>query len=429
MAAASGTCRRPNRGRDRPGRQHGGAIRSDSLPAWLSQRLRAGGGASGARPDRPGARLGELCLRRRHLLREVGALRRAGAPPLPPGARACNSPVLMMLSCVVSAASRRAIPASPADGRLLLLAAVPAVVGAMAERHSERWESRSPATAHAPPCPAAWTRSARRSGRRRAARARRGPARRSEAPRSFRAAWPVPGGQSPSWAESRTTNFRSVILLAANLGAEADTTAAIAGQPAGARLRAVRDSASLTCQAGLARQDRGRGRPLVHGVPPGGFAVSGKAPQPIRHVEEARLPRHRRHPAQQVRIESACRPAGQRFLEVSRWARASESQPPQTSQSFRRRTGLVNPPCGPLRRGGAGFPGPRRECEHSAGLVRPAAALALVAWFAGSPLVTRHMCASTRPSAPPPAWPQPLGDHDDPRPLPASKPFACWQKG
>ncbi len=36
------------------------------------------------------------------------------------------------------------------------------------------------------------------------------------------------------WAVSRTTNFRSAVLLAANLGNDADTTAAVAGQLAGA---------------------------------------------------------------------------------------------------------------------------------------------------------------------------------------------------
>lgn len=36
------------------------------------------------------------------------------------------------------------------------------------------------------------------------------------------------------WAVSRTTDFRSAVLLAANLGGDADTTAAIAGQLAGA---------------------------------------------------------------------------------------------------------------------------------------------------------------------------------------------------
>ena len=35
------------------------------------------------------------------------------------------------------------------------------------------------------------------------------------------------------WAVSRTTSFRSAILLAANLGQDADTTAAVAGQLAG----------------------------------------------------------------------------------------------------------------------------------------------------------------------------------------------------
>ena len=35
------------------------------------------------------------------------------------------------------------------------------------------------------------------------------------------------------WAVSRTTNFRSAVLLAANLGDDADTTAAVAGQLAG----------------------------------------------------------------------------------------------------------------------------------------------------------------------------------------------------
>lgn len=40
--------------------------------------------------------------------------------------------------------------------------------------------------------------------------------------------------QAAVWAVSRTTNFRSAVLLAANLGEDADTTAAITGQLAGA---------------------------------------------------------------------------------------------------------------------------------------------------------------------------------------------------
>lgn len=40
--------------------------------------------------------------------------------------------------------------------------------------------------------------------------------------------------QAAVWAVSRTTNFRSAVLLAANLGDDADTTASIAGQLAGA---------------------------------------------------------------------------------------------------------------------------------------------------------------------------------------------------
>ena len=40
--------------------------------------------------------------------------------------------------------------------------------------------------------------------------------------------------QAAVWAMSRTTDFRSAVLLAANLGDDADTTAAIAGQLAGA---------------------------------------------------------------------------------------------------------------------------------------------------------------------------------------------------
>lgn len=40
--------------------------------------------------------------------------------------------------------------------------------------------------------------------------------------------------QAAAWAVARTTNFRSAVLLAANLGDDADTTAAIAGQLAGA---------------------------------------------------------------------------------------------------------------------------------------------------------------------------------------------------
>ena len=40
--------------------------------------------------------------------------------------------------------------------------------------------------------------------------------------------------QAAVWAVSRTTDFRSAVLLAANLGDDADTTAAVAGQLAGA---------------------------------------------------------------------------------------------------------------------------------------------------------------------------------------------------
>lgn len=40
--------------------------------------------------------------------------------------------------------------------------------------------------------------------------------------------------QAAVWAVSRTTNFRDAVLLAANLGDDADTTAAVAGQLAGA---------------------------------------------------------------------------------------------------------------------------------------------------------------------------------------------------
>jgi ADP-ribosyl-[dinitrogen reductase] hydrolase len=40
--------------------------------------------------------------------------------------------------------------------------------------------------------------------------------------------------QAAVWAVARTTNFRSAVLLAANLGEDADTTAAITGQLAGA---------------------------------------------------------------------------------------------------------------------------------------------------------------------------------------------------
>lgn len=46
--------------------------------------------------------------------------------------------------------------------------------------------------------------------------------------------WVVRSLQAAVWAVSRTTNFRAAVLLAANLGEDADTTAAIAGQLAGA---------------------------------------------------------------------------------------------------------------------------------------------------------------------------------------------------
>ena len=48
------------------------------------------------------------------------------------------------------------------------------------------------------------------------------------------AGWVVRSLQAAVWAVSRTTDFRSAVLLAANLGNDADTTAAIAGQLAGA---------------------------------------------------------------------------------------------------------------------------------------------------------------------------------------------------
>jgi ADP-ribosyl-[dinitrogen reductase] hydrolase len=40
--------------------------------------------------------------------------------------------------------------------------------------------------------------------------------------------------QAALWAVARTTSYRSAVLLAANLGEDADTTAAVAGQLAGA---------------------------------------------------------------------------------------------------------------------------------------------------------------------------------------------------
>lgn len=46
--------------------------------------------------------------------------------------------------------------------------------------------------------------------------------------------WVVRSLQAAVWAVSRTTSFRSAVLLAANLGEDADTTAAVAGQLAGA---------------------------------------------------------------------------------------------------------------------------------------------------------------------------------------------------
>ena len=48
------------------------------------------------------------------------------------------------------------------------------------------------------------------------------------------AGWVVQSLQAAVWAVSHTTDFRSAVLLAANLGNDADTTAAIAGQLAGA---------------------------------------------------------------------------------------------------------------------------------------------------------------------------------------------------
>ncbi len=54
------------------------------------------------------------------------------------------------------------------------------------------------------------------------------------------------------WAVSRTTDFRSSVLLAANLGQDADTTAAVAGQLAGALYAESGISESWLTKLGLA---------------------------------------------------------------------------------------------------------------------------------------------------------------------------------
>ena len=60
--------------------------------------------------------------------------------------------------------------------------------------------------------------------------------------------------QAAIWAVSRSTDFRSAVLLAANLGDDADTTAAIAGQLAGATYGATGIPGAWL--AGLAWRDR-----------------------------------------------------------------------------------------------------------------------------------------------------------------------------
>ena len=72
--------------------------------------------------------------------------------------------------------------------------------------------------------------------------------------------------QAAVWAVSRSTDFRSAVLLAANLGDDADTTAAIARQLAGA-IHGVRGMpADWARRAGLAAADREHGcRPVRRG--------------------------------------------------------------------------------------------------------------------------------------------------------------------
>ena len=61
------------------------------------------------------------------------------------------------------------------------------------------------------------------------------------------------------WPVSRTTEFRTAILLAANLGDDADTTAAVTGQLAGALYGQLGYSQRLARKTRLAEQYRSHG--------------------------------------------------------------------------------------------------------------------------------------------------------------------------
>jgi ADP-ribosyl-[dinitrogen reductase] hydrolase len=83
--------------------------------------------------------------------------------------------------------------------------------------------------------------------------------------------------QAAVWAVSRSTDFRSTVLLAANLGQDADTTAAIAGQLAGA----VYGTADIPAEGWTPwRGTTGwRAWPVSCSTPGGRMTMLGRAPR------------------------------------------------------------------------------------------------------------------------------------------------------
>lgn len=106
------------------------------------------------------------------------------------------------------------------------------------------------------------------------------------------------------WAVAGASDFRDAVLRAANLGDDADTTAAIAGQLAGARWGAKRDPGRVACAARDGGADRGARHRTVPGRRRDGAPrtlvprradprlLGGAWRAPRRRVPRA----HRRHP-------------------------------------------------------------------------------------------------------------------------------------
>ena len=100
---------------------------------------------------------------------------------------------------------------------------------------------------------------------------------RREPPEIVGSAYVVKTLEAALWAFSRSSDFREGALLAVNLGDDADTTAAIYGQVAGACYGGGRHTAGVARAARNGGHHHRDGRRVVRGVRAGGLTVGGPA--------------------------------------------------------------------------------------------------------------------------------------------------------